>query len=161
MNCLARHSSSWWNHEQSLTALRLNELTTNYFSSFWPWTHWHMRLEWHFTQEIFKVTLVIDNWDISHEIAVRWMQLNLTDEKSTLVQVMATGHYLNQHWRRPMSPYGVTRPQSVYSLRIGKGGICASENWVIVGLGNGLSSVCCTSTKALTEAMLNCCQLDF
>ena len=46
------------------------------------------------------------------------MPLNLTDDKSTLVQVMAwcrqaTSHYLSQSWPRFMSPYGVTRPQWV------------------------------------------------
>ena len=46
------------------------------------------------------------------------MPLNLTDDKSTLVQVMewcrqATSHYLIQCWPSSMSPYGVTRPQWV------------------------------------------------
>ena len=48
------------------------------------------------------------------------MPLDLTDDKSTLVQVMAwchqsTSHYLSQCWPRSMSPYGVTRPQWVNS----------------------------------------------
>ena len=37
----------------------------------------------------FKVILVIDGWGISCEIALRWLSLDLTDDKSTLVQVMA------------------------------------------------------------------------
>ena len=46
------------------------------------------------------------------------MPLDFTDEKSTLVQVMAwcrqaTSHYLSQCWPRSMSPNGVTRPQWV------------------------------------------------
>ena len=46
------------------------------------------------------------------------MPLDLTDDKSTLIQVMAwchqaTGHYLSQCWPRSMSPYDVTRPQWV------------------------------------------------
>ena len=46
------------------------------------------------------------------------MPQDLTDDKSTLVQVMAlcrqaTSHYLNQCWHRSLSPYGVTRPQWV------------------------------------------------
>ena len=50
-----------------------------------------------------------------------WMPLDLTDDKSTLVQVMAwcrqaTSHYLSQFWPRFMSPYGVTRPQWVNNL---------------------------------------------
>ena len=59
-----------------------------------------------------------DGWGISWKIGVRWMPLDLTDDKSTLVQVMAwcrqaTSHYLSQCWPRFMSPYGVTRPQWV------------------------------------------------
>ena len=55
-------------------------------------------------------------WGISNEIALRWMPLDLTDDKSTLVQVMAwcrqaTSHYLSQCWPRSMSPNDVTRPQ--------------------------------------------------
>ena len=62
--------------------------------------------------------LVTDAWCISCEIAIRWMLLDLDDDKSTLVQVMAwcrqaTSHYLNQCWHRSLSPYGVTRPQWV------------------------------------------------
>ena len=46
------------------------------------------------------------------------MPQDLTDDKSTLVQVMAwcrlaTSHYLNQCWPRFPMPYGVTRPQWV------------------------------------------------
>ena len=45
-------------------------------------------------------------------------QMNATDDKSTLVQVMAwcrqaPSHYLNQCWPRSPMPYGVTRPQWV------------------------------------------------
>ena len=57
-------------------------------------------------------------WGISYDIALRWMALDLTDDKSTLVQVMAwccqaTSHYLSQCWPRSMSQNGVTRPQWV------------------------------------------------
>ena len=49
------------------------------------------------------------------------MTLGLTDEKSTLVQVMAwcrqaTSHYLIQCWPSSMLPFGVTRPQWVNLL---------------------------------------------
>ena len=76
------------------------------------------RYEWNYSKAIFKLNLVIDGWCISCEIALRWLTLNLTDGKSILVQVMAwcrqaTSHYLGQYWPRPMSPYGVTRPQWV------------------------------------------------
>ena len=67
---------------------------------------------------IFKLILVIDSWCVSCEIALRWISLDLTDDKSTLVQVMAwcrqaTSHYLSQCWPRFMSPYDVTGPQGV------------------------------------------------
>ena len=46
------------------------------------------------------------------------MSWDFTDDRSTLVQVMAwcrqtTSHYLSQCWPRSLSPYGVTRPQWV------------------------------------------------
>ena len=61
---------------------------------------------------------MIDGWGISCEIAPIWMSLDLNDEKSTLVQVMAwcrqaTSHYLSQCWPRSLSPYGVIKPQWV------------------------------------------------
>ena len=57
-------------------------------------------------------------WGISYKIALRWMPLALTYDKSTLIQIMAwcrqaTHHYLNQCWPRSMSLNGVTRPQWV------------------------------------------------
>ena len=76
------------------------------------------RFQFNFRQVVLKLTLVNGGWGISHEIALRWMPLDLTDDKSTLVQVMAwcrqaTSHYLSQCWPRSMSPNGVTRPQWV------------------------------------------------
>ena len=55
-------------------------------------------------------------------IDLRWIQQNTFDDKSILVQVMAwchqaTSHYLSQYWPRSSSPYGITRPQWVNSLR--------------------------------------------
>ena len=46
------------------------------------------------------------------------MPVDLTDHKSTLVQVMAwcrqaTSHYLSQCWPKSLSPYGAARPQWV------------------------------------------------
>ena len=76
------------------------------------------KFEWNFRHVIFKQILVIDDWGISCEIALSWKPHDLTDDKSTLVQVMAwcrqaTSHYLSQCWPRSLSPYGVTRPQWV------------------------------------------------
>ena len=83
--------------------------------------------------------LVINGWDIPCEIALIWMSLDFTDDKSTLVQVMAwcrqaTSHYLSQCWPRSLSPHGVTRPQWVNSLSmdIGQHDICCLHifNWI-------------------------------
>ena len=76
------------------------------------------RLKWNISWGIFKSNLVINGLGVSREIALRSMSQDLTDDKSTLVQVMAwcrqaTSHYLSQCWPRSMSPYGVTRPQWV------------------------------------------------
>ena len=73
------------------------------------------RFERNFRYTIFKLVLVIDGWGVSCEISISWMPLDLTDDKSTLVQVMAwcrqaTSHYLSQCWPSFLSPYGVTRP---------------------------------------------------
>ena len=71
------------------------------------------RFKWNFGWVIF--ILVTDSWVIACKIPLSWMSLNLTYDKSILVQVMAwcrqaTSHYLDQCWPRSMSPYGVTRP---------------------------------------------------
>ena len=76
------------------------------------------RFEWNCGEVIFKVFLVVDSWGIDCQIALRDMSLDLTDDKSTLVQIMAwcltaPSHYLNQWWLRYLTPYGVTRPQWV------------------------------------------------
>ena len=76
------------------------------------------RFEWKFRQVIFKHILVIDGWSITCKIALWLMSLDDTDDKSTLVQVMAwcTSHYLSQSCPRSVSPYGITRPQWVNLL---------------------------------------------
>ena len=83
------------------------------------------KFEWNFRHLIFQITSVTDGWDISCELAPRWMSLDLTDDKSALVQVMAwccqaTSHYLSQCWPRSMSPYDVTTPQWVKSFTPGR-----------------------------------------
>ena len=67
---------------------------------------------------IFNLVLLIGMFRSSHDNALWWMPHDLTDDKSTLVQVMAwcrqtTSHYLSQCWLSPLSPYGVARPQWV------------------------------------------------
>ena len=58
------------------------------------------RSQFNFRKVIFKLTLVNGGWGISYEIALRWMPQDLTDDKWTLVQVMAycrqaTSRYLS------------------------------------------------------------------
>ena len=47
------------------------------------------RFEWNFKYLILQIISVIDGLVISCELAIRRMSLDLTDEKSTLVQIMA------------------------------------------------------------------------
>ena len=70
------------------------------------------KFEWNFRNVISKQILVIEGWDICCKIALKWMSLDFTDVKSTLVQVMAwcrqaTSHYLSQCWPRSLSPQWV------------------------------------------------------
>ena len=73
-----------------------------------------------FKTAIFNLVLLIGILTSSKDNALRWMPRDLTDDKSTLVQVMAwcrkaKSHYLSQCWPSSMSPYGITRPQLVNS----------------------------------------------
>ena len=75
-----------------------------------------------FKNSIFNLVLLIGVWRSLYDNALGWIPQNITDDKSTLVQVMAwcrqsTSHYPSQCWPRSMSPYGVTRPQWVKSLK--------------------------------------------
>ena len=68
-----------------------------------------------FKWKISKLILVTDSCGISWN-GLKWMSLTFTDDKSTLVQVMAwcrqaISHYLSQRWPRSLSEYGITRPQ--------------------------------------------------
>ena len=78
----------------------------------------------------FNLALQSDIFRSSYDKALRWMSRDLTDDKSTSVQVMAwcrqaTSHYPSQYWPRSMSPYGVTRPQWV------KDSICIAKFFVL------------------------------
>ena len=71
---------------------------------------------------IFNLVSLIGIFRSSHDNALRWMPWDLTDDKSTLVQVMAwcrqaTSLYLSQYWLSSMSPYDVARPQWVKVTR--------------------------------------------
>ena len=82
-------------------------------------THWPLGdLDVIFKNLIFNLILLIGILRSLYDNALQWMRQNITDDKSTLVQVMAwcrqaTSHYLSQCWLRSLSPYGITRPQWV------------------------------------------------
>ena len=76
---------------------------------------------WHCLNQCLPVIL-IGIFKSSFENVLRWMPQHLTDDKSTLVQVMAwcrqaPSHYLNQCWPRSPTPYGVTRPHWLNGTR--------------------------------------------
>ena len=80
------------------------------------------RFEHIFRELIFQLIWVTDGLGISSKITLRLLPVDLTDDKSTLVQVMAwcrqaTSHYLSQCWSRFMSLYGVPGPQWVKFYR--------------------------------------------
>ena len=65
------------------------------------------RFWWNFMNAIFN--WIIDGWGISCEIDLKWLSLDLTDDKSTLVtrSCQAPSHYLSRCWpRRHMTPLG-------------------------------------------------------
>ena len=69
---------------------------------------------------IFVQILMTDGWRTCYEIAPRQNRLNLTDDKSTLVQVIAwclqaINHHPSQWWPRcKLHRYGTDRPQCHY-----------------------------------------------
>ena len=72
---------------------------------------------------IFKLIIQNSSLGSPSEITLRWILQNLTNEKSTLVQVMvwcclATSHYLSQSWPRYMAPYGITTPHKELSSKL-------------------------------------------
>ena len=101
--------SSYWHATTPIHKLRTKTLHASLVvNSFAPG-----RCEWNFRNAIIKLMLETGGWSIPSE-----MSLGLTDDKSTLIQVMAwccqaTNHYLSQCWPKSMSPYSVTRPQWV------------------------------------------------
>ena len=74
----------------------------------------------------YEINLVIGGWGISYDIALGWLSLDLTDDKSMLVQIkawcrLAASHYLSQCWPRSVLKYHITRLQWVeYSSDVTK-----------------------------------------
>ena len=75
------------------------------------------RSGFNFKCAIFNLVLLIGIFRSFYDNALRWMSWDLSEDKTTLVQVMAwcrqPSHYLSQCSPRSLSPYGVTRPQWV------------------------------------------------
>ena len=116
MTCILCKGNSNDSDLVSLSILTHSTLV-NLFNSLAP-----EKFEWNFRYILFKLFFVIDGWDISCEIVLTCTPQNLTDDKSTLVQVMAwwhqaTNHYLSQCLHRSMSPFTITRPQRVKTSR--------------------------------------------
>ena len=70
---------------------------------------------WQSKTATFNLVSLIGNFTSSKDNALRWMPRDLTNNKSTLVQVMAwchqaASHYLNQCWPRSPMLYGITSP---------------------------------------------------
>ena len=100
-----------------MVVTRLSILVVTWFKSLAPG-----RSQGDFKNVIFNLALLIGISKSSYDNVLRWMPRDLTDDQSTLVQVMAwcrqaTSHYLNQCWPRSPPPYGVTRPQWVDMTR--------------------------------------------
>ena len=71
---------------------------------------------------IFKLIRYDDSLGTHCEITLMWIPQNLTNKKSTLVQVMAwccqaPSHYLSQCWCRFMSTFGMNKLQWVHSFK--------------------------------------------
>ena len=86
------------------------------------WTHWSL---WNVAVILKGMTFRQILWNIIFhwEIAFRWLPQNLTNESSTLAQVIAwcrqaTSHYMSQSWPICKLLYDVSRPHWVKLLGI-------------------------------------------
>ena len=81
----------------------------------------HALTHWPLQDVVIKLKaskLIIQDSNLSTpcDIALQWMPQNLSNDKSTLIQVMFGGHqvashYPSQCWPRSLPPYGITRSQ--------------------------------------------------
>ena len=111
---------------QGICILWLQTWGTFYNISQWQYPHYPLLadiqfnwlapgiVELNFRRVIFKLISVIDGRSIFGEIALRWILLDPTDDKSTLFQVMAwffqaRSHYLSKFWPITQALYGYTR----------------------------------------------------
>ena len=117
----------WWADVPANITVQCRTMWQTGFATVGAWWYlwWNYllgRFQRNFRQVIFQLILVIYGWSISCKIVLKWMPMDLTDGKSTLIQVMAwcrqaTSHYLSQCWPRSLSPYGIIRHQWVNKLQ--------------------------------------------
>ena len=98
-------------HRSYMNSLTSQRCASVFFNSLAPG-----RPGCHFKTAIFSLVLLIGFFRFSNDSAPGWMQWDLKDDKSTLLQVMAccrqaTSHYLKQWWPSSTPPCSVTRPQ--------------------------------------------------
>ena len=100
------------------------QTTSHYLIQCWPRSvslYGVTRPQWVNSLVLEKMIICVTcGLNLSCETARMWLSLNLSDDKSTLVQVMAwchqaTSHYLSHCWPRSMSKYGISRPQWVHT----------------------------------------------
>ena len=98
---------AWCGHQQAITWANVDPDLCRHMASLGHNELTHRPLggvnENFIRKAILTLTLVTDGWNISCEIVPRWMSVDLTDDKSTMVQAMAccwqaASHYLNQCW---------------------------------------------------------------
>ena len=111
--------SSWYNHnKQSKTKLCVYSPDMMHGTDFNSLASG--RFQRNFRKVIIQLILVIDG---SCKIVLKWITIDLIDDKSTFVQAMAwcrqaTSHHLSQCWPRSLLPYGVIRPQWVKRVKV-------------------------------------------
>ena len=120
MSCLddgKRKTKRGWSPGDSLNLVRVLSVRVNYSQQ----CRNDINGRWEYSKSInviFYLVLLIAIYRSSHDNILWWMPQDLTDDMSTLVQVMAwcrqaPSHYLSQCCLSSLSPYGVARPQWV------------------------------------------------
>ena len=131
---LGRSSTCWCISYCVMLSIWRYKIVMLYINKYgWSWEAENILMSWiinslppvrcgcNFKNIIFKLIVQNDSLGTCYETVLKWMQQNLANEKSTLLQMMAwchqaTSHCMSQCWPRSLSPYGITRPQWVKEL---------------------------------------------
>ena len=89
--------------------------------TYYTLTHWSLGVEAIILSIIFKLILENSSLGIRCEIALRWIPKNLTNEKSTRVQVMVWSRQASIYYLNQCRPSGVTSTMSL-TLWLGQNG---------------------------------------